>query len=75
MSRVWESRLDGKYDVFVDRIVNEGVLKIVNIETKEVLHTEPVMLSYGAIFGPDIDDVQDWADKAIAVVDNLGDKI
>jgi hypothetical protein len=31
---------------------------------------EAVTLSYGAVYGPDIDDVAEWQDKCVAVVDD-----
>ncbi|MEW6635469.1 MAG: hypothetical protein AB1425_01495 [Actinomycetota bacterium] len=66
---VWRSKLDGKYDVYVERTDDyTGVLKIAMGE--EVLHSEEVALAYGALFGPDVDDVADWQERAVRVVDH-----
>ena len=65
---VWRSRLDGKYDVYVERSgYYTGVLRIARGE--EILHAEEVALAYGALFGPDVGDVADWQERAIEVVD------
>lgn len=45
-------------------------LVITEVATDTIVHTEPVGLMYGAIFGPDIDDVSDWQAKAIDAIDN-----
>lgn len=67
---VWSSLLDNAYDCFVSRIGESlGQLRVVNIDTKEVLLDQEVELSYGAQFGPDVDDVAYWQDLCTQVVD------
>lgn len=67
---VWEARLNKKYHCTVTRIAErKGQLKIVDEENQEVLLNKEVGLSYGAIFGPDIDDVMDWEQTCIETVD------
>lgn len=67
---IWESRLDSKYYCTVIRISErKGILKVINEENQQVLLETEVGLSYGAIFGPDMDDVRDWEETAIDVVD------
>lgn len=69
---VWEAHLDQKYHCTVTRSSERtGNLKIVDEENKEILLEKEVGLSYGAIFGPDIDDVMDWERICIETVDNL----
>ncbi|HKU24530.1 MAG TPA: hypothetical protein VJQ54_03605 [Candidatus Sulfotelmatobacter sp.] len=65
---VWTSTLDGRYKVTVTRTGDyHGELTI--SEGDQVLHREPVGLSYGAIFGPDVSDVADWQQIAVEFVD------
>ena len=70
---VWQSMLDGHYDVRVTRTehIHLGTLKITDTLDGRVLLDETVPLSYGALFGPDIADVQAWQIRSIAVIDAL----
>jgi hypothetical protein len=66
---VWHSRLDDRYDIHVerkDKYLGDLVIK----EGDNELFREEVGMQYGAIFGPDVDDVQHWQDIAIQFVDN-----
>jgi len=70
---VWKTRLDDKYDVKVVEY-NTGSKTLAELEIYEgdaEIHTEATTLSYGAVFGPDVDDVARWQERAIEVVDNL----
>ncbi len=67
---VWSSMLDGKYTVKVTRIAPyRGELTIA--EGNNMLHREDVLLSFDALFGPDVADVASWQESAIAFVDKL----
>jgi hypothetical protein len=67
---VWQAILDGKYGCSVARIDGrKGRLVVANEETKEVLLDKEVGLSYGALFGPDADDVTQWQEICCEVVD------
>lgn len=70
---VWWSRLDGRYQVEVHQTGGYyGILYIFDHQNGDALiHSEQVGLAYGARFGPDVDDVSTWQEKAIEVVDNL----
>jgi hypothetical protein len=70
---VWWTRLDQRWQVEVHRTDNyNGILCIFDHSDCDALrHSEPVGLSYGAICGPDVEDVASWQDKAILVVDAL----
>jgi hypothetical protein len=69
---VWTATLDDRYVITVSRTdENSGSLRIVDSVSGNELHTAPVTLSYGALFGPDIDDVQEWQEIAVGVVDAL----
>ena len=72
-STVWQSMLDGRYDVRVTRTEHThlGILKITDTRDGRVVLEESVPLSYGAMFGPDIFDVQTWQERGIAVIDTL----
>lgn len=70
---IWSSLLDRRYIITVSRTgSNRGELTIA--DTDQLLHREPVSLSYGARFGPDIDDVAHWKQLAVAFVDRLNNR-
>lgn len=66
---VWWSRLDGRYQVEVLRDhdnTSAATLTIYDHANYDgVVHSEQVGLAYGAVFGPDVGDVNEW--KAIAL--------
>jgi len=69
---VWEATVDqAQFSCKVVRTdERNGVLTVVrNSDNKELLR-ESVGLSYGAIFGPDVDDVAYWQDKSIQAIDS-----
>ena len=67
---IWASLLDNTYECFVSRLSeNQGQLRVVNTDTKEVLLDQEVALSYGAPFGPDVDDLAYWQDLCAQIVD------
>lgn len=67
---IWSSMLDGRYRVTVHRVSRfRGELKI--RDGNRLIHRREVTLMYGAIFGPDIDDVAAWQEIATTVVDGL----
>lgn len=71
MSKVWIDQVDKKYDVYVAREDSKykGTLKIEL--NGQLLHSQEVDISYGARFGPDIQDVHDWQNICCAFVDKL----
>lgn len=73
---VWWSKLDGRYQVEVQRIGGgsesgyRGTLFVFDHqEENKRLLGEEVGLSYQAIFGPDVQDVSDWQDRAAKFID------
>ena len=66
--RIWESKLDDKWDCFVIR-TSESTGQLIVSDNKDVILRENVSLAYGAVFGPDISDVVLWQDKCVDVVD------
>lgn len=69
---IWENTLDQRYKCTVTRNSQYlGQLKILDEELNKVLCDEEVRLSYGATFGPDVDDVNLWQDRIIEIVDNV----
>jgi hypothetical protein len=67
---IWASTLDDKYLVQVQRTAHySGALCI--FDGEKTLLEQPVGLSYGAAFGPDISDVSDWEQRAVAFIDAL----
>jgi hypothetical protein len=70
-SVIWESTLDNQFECKVLREeARVGVLIITDNTTGEDIFTRPVSLSYGAQFGPDIDDVQLWQHLCVEAIDN-----
>jgi hypothetical protein len=74
---VWWSRLDERWQIEVHRNSPTppsyvGMLHIFDHNNGDKLvHSEPVGLSFEAIWGPDVADVQQWQERAIDFVDNL----
>lgn len=70
MEVIWESTLDNKYTCKVTRINKRGGnLRVFETDTGRELLNQDIGLSYGAVAGPDIDDVAKWQDMCVAVVD------
>jgi hypothetical protein len=72
---VWKQTVDdGEYQCSVTRVDGYlGELKIVNDGV--VIHHEQVGMAYGAVFGPDMDDVATWQERCIFVIDNVGERV
>lgn len=72
---VWRTKLDDRYLVEVQRDPTDGYkaqLVIFDHERNdEEIMCWDVGLSYGALFGPDVDDVSIWQDKVIDFVDTV----
>ena len=73
---VWWSRLDGKYQIEVQRTGEYSAELVIydHLDKDKELMREKVSLSYGAKFGPDTADVEDWQKKGVEFVDNLNKK-
>ena len=67
---VWSSTLDGRYTINVMR-TGPYRAELAIAEGANVLHREPVGLSFDALFGPDVADVASWQEIATTFVDNL----
>jgi hypothetical protein len=68
---VWESVLDGRFNVAVYRTPKSprfGVL-VVREAAQEPIFEGVVGLSYGAAFGPDASDAEEWRHLAAAAID------
>lgn len=68
---VWWGKLDERYLVEVVRINLERATLFIfdHKDQNRLLHQEDTLLSFGAVFGPDINDVKRWEDRVIEVVD------
>lgn len=72
MQIIWEAELDKVYHCEVVRLEErKGQLTVKNVETNKVLLDQEVSLSYGAMFGPDVDDVAHWQDLCVNAVDGV----
>jgi hypothetical protein len=69
---IWWSRLDNKYQIEVQRIDGyHANLIIFDHELKDKkIFEKKVGLSYGARFGPDMEDVENWREIAAGFIDN-----
>jgi hypothetical protein len=66
---IWESTLDKKFTVWVERVAPyEGELVI--SEKGKMLTIKQVTISHDAMFGPDINDIRDWEAFCIDFIDN-----
>lgn len=67
-NEVWTATLDDRFVVTVTREAPyRGILRIA--EGDRILHWETVGLMYNAQFGPDVDDVALWQEKAVQFID------
>lgn len=71
---VWENTVDGGvWKVQVERTGDyTGVLTVVRASDDKEILREDVGLAYRAVFGPDVDDVAQWQDRCIEVIDAHG---
>lgn len=71
---VWFETVDrGAWSAHVERVAGherEGILVITDNSNEQIVHSEIVSLSYGAVFGPDVEDVMFWQERAIEVIDD-----
>ncbi len=65
---VWASVLDGKYVVEVQRINQRSYLCLFEVGGR-FLHAERTNVAYGAMFGPDAADVDEWSRRAVEIGD------
>ena len=71
---VWAGVIDCRYAIEVQRTTPyNGLYIIYDLDDNKVIYTENVSVSYDAKFGPDINDVNVWQEKACGVVDSLID--
>lgn len=66
---VWQDTLDGKYRCRVVRNGNNGGILTVQTPSGQQILKTPVPLSFGARFGPDVSDVNDWEGLCVEAVD------
>ena len=72
---VWEATVDGH--TWLAKVVgmesNEyrGILTVTRVSDDKEILREEVGLSYGAKFGPDVDDVNLWAQMVIGAIDHF----
>lgn len=69
---IWETKLDNKFDIRVERVDEyKGTLIIADGNTK--IAEGLVSLAYGAPFGPDIGDIADWQNWSANFIDGSVD--
>jgi len=71
---IFAAVLDKKYGLEIQRLPTseyQGQLYILDLEAKKVIYKEITPVAYGAPFGPDSGDVEEWYAKCIDVVDKL----
>jgi len=70
---IWESTVDqGTYNAkVVDGESGMGVITVTRIEDDKEILREEVGLSFGAQFGPDVDDVRMWQVMVIDAIDHF----
>lgn len=66
---IWEAKLDDLYECKVTRISeHKGKLTMLDPFNRILIDRE-VGLLYGAVFGPDIEDVAYWEELCVAEID------
>jgi len=70
---IWWSRLDGRYQVEVQRSGERSAMLVIFDHANQgaLVHQEITELLYGARFGPDVQDVERWRERAVHVIDGL----
>ena len=73
---VWRSKLDDKFLIEVHRTDNySGTLYIFDHDKNDLgIASWDVMLSYGAMFGPDVADVEEWQKGVAVFIDTIYNK-
>lgn len=66
---IWAGILDEKFVVEVQSRLTRNFLCVFDVVTGRCLHTEETNVSYGAQFGPDVLDVDQWGRRAQEIVD------
>lgn len=69
MDELWKARLDDRYDCTVFRKAEYTGILTVTDSDGTILLNEDVPLSFGAVFGVDTLDIQDWQARILEVVD------
>lgn len=75
---VWENTVDGNtWRCWVTRDPDSpdyrGRLRVARVSDGKVISDEPVTLAYGAVFGPDVADVDLWQSTALLAIDTQGE--
>lgn len=76
---VWWSKLDSRFQVEVQQDLApehkyNGTLCIFDHnDGDKLIHSQPVGVSYGAMFGPDMADVSAWCEVACQIIDSMDD--
>ena len=70
---VWCIVLDNRYGAEVERTTtHKGFLNIFDLDNNgKLVSSNETNISYDAIFGPDINDVEKWKNDIINIVDNI----
>jgi hypothetical protein len=66
---VWQSTLDGRYEVVVVRIAPYR-RKLTIFDAGNTIFSQKVGLMYNAQFGPDVADVAEWQEIVVNFIDN-----
>ena len=69
---IWQATVDDstwRVEVQGTEQPHLGVLVVSRMESREEILREEVNLAYGAIFGPDVSDVQMWMVASIEAID------
>lgn len=72
MNAIWKTCLNNKYLCFVEReSLNEGSLKIINLENNTLIVESTVNLKFNAIPNPEIEDVLYWQEFCEIEIDKI----
>lgn len=69
MKEVWKSVLDDGYKCVVMSRSDPYQGKLLVFEGEDQIHSEDVMISFGAPHGPEADDVDRWKRRCVDIID------
>lgn len=69
---IWSVEIDnGKFKAWVESSESHKGILYVESSDKSKKFSQEVAISYGAMFGPDVDDVNAWGQAALNYIDSL----
>jgi len=72
-NKVWATRLDNRYNIYVERIeAYKG--KLIILDGDKEIYNNSTSLSYDAYYGADIEDIINWENESLKFIDEVYNK-